>query len=785
MSDLHAQGLVENLTPREVEILGLVSEGLSNRAIANRLFLSLDTIKWYNKQIFGKLGVKNRTQAVKKAREYRLFETQQPPDTEDKRALTNLPAPLNSFVGRENEITEIKGLLETKRLVVLTGTGGSGKTRLALKVTRELAKFYRDGTWLVELESVKDPTMVTDAIAQVLKVFKPGDVPLVEVLKRFLARKHLLLVLDNFEHLLEAASLVGELLAVAPQITVLATSRERLHIYGEHEYPVQPLSVPNLSSTESPEQLNRYDSIRLFVERAQAVQPGFTLNDGQASAVAKICARLDGLPLAIELAASQVKTQPPGVLVERLGDVLDALPRGPRDLPARQRTLRATIEWSYELLNSNEKILFSRLAVFNGGGTLDAITSICEDQSTGKGMNLLTAMVEKNLVYPRQGGDGELRFMMLNTIHEYAAKCLQANGEAERILNRHAVYFTRLAETAAIDIRGPKQNYWFLRLRAEQDNLRSVFTWSFSGSEVEYGLRLAAALRDYWYYSGLGVEGWHWTHLALGRSNEGEPALRAAVLHSAGQISYIIAEFSRGKSYLKKALHLYNQLGDERNIAWSLVELGGLYMENEDEYAEGISLVTQGLAILREVDDKPGIAYALNLLGELARLQGDYQSSERYYLESLAVVKETGERMREGILLSNLCFIAYHQKNYQLAKQHIQEALFILWELNRNYRLAVYFGALAGPTVGLGNPSEAAQLLAVSHTQVEAMGARIQPADLVEHDRIENEIRSQLGEQDFLEEWRLGQEMSLEEALSMALSDFEPGEGTLERGENC
>jgi predicted ATPase len=648
-----------------------------------------------------------------------------------------------------------------------------------LQVAGEIVNFYRDGTWLVELASVKDPAMVSDAIAQALKVFKPGDVPLVDVLKRSLAHKHLLLVLDNFEHLLEAASLVGELLAAAPQMTALVTSRERLYIYGEHEYPVQPLKIPNVLSEESAEQLNRYDSITLFVERAQAVQPGFTLNDAQATAVAEICVRLDGLPLAIELAASQLKTQPPSVLVERLGDILDALPRGPRDLPARQRTLRATIEWSYDLLKLNEKKLFSNLAVFNGGGTLDAITSICGEEATDNITTLLTALVEKNLVYPRQGMDGELRFMMLNTIHEYATECLLAGVEADSMLNRHAEYFTHLGEKAAREMRGPKQNFWFLRLRSEQDNLRSVFTWSFSVSEAEYGLRLAAALRDYWYYNGLAVEGRRWTNLALDRSSDGKPALHAAILHSAGQISYVIGEFSRGKSYLNMALDLYYQLGDERNKAWSTVELGGLYMENEDEYAEGIRLVSEGLAILQEVRDKPGMAYAFNILGELARLQGDYKASEHYYIESLKLVKETGERMREAILLSNLCYIAYHQKNYQLAKRYIQEALFILWDLNHEYRLAVHFGTLAGPTVGLGKPLEAAQLLGVSHTLVEVMGTRIQPADLVEHDRIESVIRSQLGEEVFLEAWEAGQEMSLEEAISMALSDMELGDGNV------
>jgi DNA-binding CsgD family transcriptional regulator len=332
---------------REIEILNLISDGLSNREIGQRLYLSLNTVKWYNKHLFAKLGVNSRTQALKLARQYNLLQPQADAKEEEKPyPINNLPAQLTSYVGRTREITEIQKLLADCRLVVLTGAGGTGKTRLALQVAEALSTHYRHGVWLVELAPLSDPALVADAIGRVLKVKPSGDTSLIEAVKRNLARRRLLLLLDNFEHLLEAAPLVTELLAAAPQLSVLATSRDRLRLYGEVEYPVRPLSLPDLRQKESGQELLAYEAVDLFIQRAQAAQPSLEIHDANVSAAARICLRLDGLPLAIELAASQVKIYPPSILAQRLEHSLGALPDGPRDLPARQRSLRATIEWS-------------------------------------------------------------------------------------------------------------------------------------------------------------------------------------------------------------------------------------------------------------------------------------------------------------------------------------------------------------------------------------------------------------------------------------------------------
>jgi predicted ATPase/DNA-binding CsgD family transcriptional regulator len=465
---------------REIEILRAISDGMSNHEIARKLALSLETIKWYNKQIFVKLGVNSRTQAVNKAAAlgllaaHRLAAMQE----ESRRPRHNLPAWLSSFVGREKEMADIRRLLEASRLVVLTGPGGCGKSRLASRVAAELVGIYPDGVWLVEFASIRDPALVAHALAQLLQVNARSDQSPGDAVKSFLEPKHLLLLLDNIEHLPEAHPLVGELLAAAPQVTVLATTRERLHIYGEQEYPVHPFSVPDPRAPDANGPWLDLEAIQLFVQRARAVDPGFTADEPQLLAIATICFQLDGLPLAIELAASMVKTLPPSLLAEQLDKDPGALTSGPRDLPARQRTLRATLDWSYNLLQDDERTFFARLAVFCGGGTLEAILHVCPNGLARDPLALLSGLVGKNLVYTCQDSDGEQRFMMLNTVHEYAAERLSESSEADSIRGLHAEYYTRLVEAAADGIRGPKQDYWFARLRAEPGNLQEASAWS-------------------------------------------------------------------------------------------------------------------------------------------------------------------------------------------------------------------------------------------------------------------------------------------------------------------
>jgi len=769
MESLQTQTWIEPFSRREVEILRLISDGMSNNEISQKLLLSPETIKWYNKQIFGKLGARSRTQAAKMAVSYGLLDRRAAVIEEPKKT-TNLPSPLTSFVGRKKEIAEIKQLLKSSRLLALTGPGGCGKSRLALQVAEELASAYRDGAWLVEFGSISDPSLAANAIVQALKVNASGDTDLVEVLKRFLTHKHLLLVLDNLEHLPDAHPLVGELLAASPHVTVIATSRERLHLYGEQEYPVHPFDLPDSQQAQSGQRLMENEAVSLFIQRARAVLPVFNVDMEKLEPIARICIRLDGLPLAIELAASMVRTHSLSFLARRLDHSLDTLSGGPRDLPVRQRTLRATLDWSYNLLTENEKRFFARLAIFRGGGSLDAILQVCSNGLPGDMIDSLSALVEKNLVYTRQDVDGEQRFMMLETIRDYASERLSEFGEEEDIQSRHAEYYTRLVELSETEIHSPKLDYWFARLTAEQANLHAIFHWSFGGTESEYGLRLVSALYYYWFYNGLAAEGGRWVDQALEKSANASPVLRAGVYRCAAQIAYEVTDIVKGKEYAGKALELYRKLGDERNVARSLVNLSQLLVEDHGNVVEAIELCTQGLEIYRKLEDKAGMGYAFNSLGEHSRLQSAYEDARHYYEQSLACAVETGERQRQAVIFNNLSFVAFHQQDYPRALKYAQQSLLVARELNNVYRQACFIATSAGPFIAMGQPERAAKVLGASHARFEALGTHHQAADLKEFDQFHSEVKSLIGEAAYQAAWQAGQALTLQEAVDLTLS---------------
>jgi non-specific serine/threonine protein kinase len=443
-------------------------------------------------------------------------------------APNNLPSQLTSFIGREREIEEIKALLSTARLVTLTGPGGTGKTRLGLQVAASLLNDFESGVFFVALASISDPGLVASSIAQTLGVKDTGVRPILESLKNFLQAKQTLILLDNFEHVVDAATLVTELLSACPRLKVLVTSREPLHVYGEHQFPVPPLTLPEPKQLPPIESLSHYEAVALFIQRALAVKPDFVLTDENAPAVAEICIRLDGLPLAIELAAARIKLLPPHAILDKLEHRFNLLTGGPRDLPARQQTLRGAIEWSYALLDEEEKKLLRRLSVFAGGCTLEAAEAVCNwfvvapsgagraegenfsppPQSSssprspmpeGITTNLkvevldgLTSLVDKSLLRQIEQPDGEPRFMMLETIREFGLECLIAGGEKEAFRQAHRDFFLKFSEEAESQLTGPQQKKWLESLEQEHDNLRSAFDWSLKNNgEMEAGLRSA------------------------------------------------------------------------------------------------------------------------------------------------------------------------------------------------------------------------------------------------------------------------------------------------------
>ena len=391
----------------------------------------------------------------------------------------NLPLQPTPLVGREREVAEIadRARSEEVRLLTLTGPGGTGKTRLALQVAADLLEEFKDGVFFVILATITDPELVASTIAGPLGIKESGDQPLEESLKAYLRDRNLLLVLDNFEQVLEGAPLVGEFLGACPKLKILATSRIPLRLYGEQEYPVPPLALPDPGVLPPLEILTQYEAVRLFVERARTVKPDFTVTNESAPAVAEICARLDGLPLAIELAAARVRLLPPQKMLQRLGNRMKLLKGGARDLPTRQQTLRGAIDWSHDLLEE-EKILFRRLSVFAGGRTLEAIEEICDPEGALDALEGLESLLEKSLLRQEEGPGGEPRFVMLETIHEYAREKLQASGEAEEIKRLHAEYFLALAKEAEPELVGPDQVEWMDRLATEHDNMRAALSWA-------------------------------------------------------------------------------------------------------------------------------------------------------------------------------------------------------------------------------------------------------------------------------------------------------------------
>jgi non-specific serine/threonine protein kinase len=564
-------------------------------------------------------------------------------------------------------------------------------------------------------------------------------------------------------------------------LKVLVTSRQVLQVYGEQEYLVPPLAVPVLQRLERLSALTGYEAVELFCERVQAVKPDFALNEDNAGAIAEICVRLDGLPLAIELAAARSKLLSAEMIRDRLESRLSMLTIGARDLPSRLQTLRGTIDWSYDLLDEGEQALFARLSVFQGGRTIEAAEEICAPGLAIPMMDGLESLLNRSLLHQEKGFKGEPRFLMLETIHEYAREKLAESGEAGKLQCRHAVYFAGLAEQAEMELTGPKQSDWFERLRLEHDNMRTALAFALANDEKVVGLRIASALRDFWNYGGHVGEGMGWIECLLDNAEDAPTNLRAKALNTAGLLSFSQGNLEQGKLFNKEALALYQKMGDPANSAWALLFLGGHSAGSLSEIKEGMTLTEQALALFRTQDDRAGIIQALNLRGELARLAGDYDHAGEAYEECLFHCRVTGNRLREAIVRNNLGLIAQYQGDNDQAISHLIKALVLSKDLNANYPSAIIIAVLSGPVAARGNPERAAQLLGASDGLLKAIGLCLQPADQPEVDRFETAVRQQLGEEAFKSAWEKGQAMSLEQAIAFALEDDTEAEGSRTR----
>ncbi len=758
------------LNEREKEILKRLSTGLSDQQIADELFLSLNTVKWYNRQIYSKLGVRSRTQAIACVKDLGLLDSgvSMSPQPVPR---YNLPAQTLLFIGRSREIAEVKQLLHTSRLLTLTGTGGTGKTRLALRVATEVAEAFADGVCFVDLAPLSDHTLVAKAIAGALGVVENPTEPLPDTLKRALAQRELLLLIDNFEHVIKVAPLVSELLAASSRLKVFVTSREPLRLAEEQEYLVPSLSLP-LAEATSVQHLIESEAGLLFVRRAQMTLPRFELSDGIAPVIGQICTRLDGLPLALELAAARCKLFTPQALLERLegtreNSPLRLLAGGSRDAPPRQRTLRDSIEWSYNLLDEDEKLLLARLAAFRGGHSLEAIEGVCGEDLSIDVLDGLASLVDKNLVQQKEIPGGEPRFVMLEMIQEYARERLKASSEEETMRRRHAEYFVSVAERAEPEMRGAWYDHWSGRLELDLENLRAVLEWSLSGGDVALGVRLAGALCLFWYGNGYHVEGRRWTQQLLERLDEVPLVYHPKFLLSAGHLAFIY-DLDTGKSLFLRALDSSRNVGDRLQMAWALALLGYTMMR---ELQAAMPIAQEGLALFRDLNHQPGIAQVLNIIGEILRFNGDDGRAKRAYEECLAVSQQTGETRRIIFMYHNLTFIALHEGEAERARDLGRQGLLLARAMNNRLELAKSPAILAGAIGALGRPQPAARLLGASERALERLGAFHQPNDTWEIDGMIAAVRAQLDEATFQAAWAEGRELTLEQAVTQALDE--------------
>jgi predicted ATPase/DNA-binding CsgD family transcriptional regulator len=600
---------------------------------------------------------------------------------------SNIPAHLPPLIGREQDMTAIRSLLKQLdvQLLTLVGTGGVGKTSLALHVANELRQEFPHGVYVVALAPINDPSLVIFTIAQTFGLRASNDRTYLDILTEFLRSRHLLLVLDNFEQVIPAAPMLTELLLNCPTLKLLVTSRESLNLRQERVFPVLSLNLPNLKELSNFTSLSQFAAIALFVQRTQAVKADFHLNESNANTVAEICTRLDGLPLAIELAATRMRLLSPQQLLARLGKRLQVLTGGSRDLPTRQQTLRSTIQWSYDLLNVEEQRLFRRLAIFVGGCSIEAVESISESIThaiSEESMNVLDAcisLLDKQLIQQRQQPDGDSRLYMLETIREFALECLYTSRETDLAGEAHAKYYQAYVEKSAPPVFDPKEMEWFDKLDQEQDNLRATLNWFIEKQDAEMALRLSGTLVRFWGVRGYMYEARQWLEQALNmRENATLPAL-ANALNGTGWLSIEFGEYVQAEALCKESLTLYQKLGDERGMALAYHRLGGAY-SRIDGTAARVAL-EESVSLYRKIGDKGGLAYSLMALGTVNIAHGENSLALLQLQEGLEQCRELG--IKEGIAWSllMLALLFLTENNLSKVTPLLEESLMLFSEI--------------------------------------------------------------------------------------------------------
>ena len=693
----------------------------------------------------------------------------------------NLPAQVNRFFGRERDLLALSELLfpgkSPVRLVTLVGPPGVGKTRLALEAAARLlpqqARTFPDGIFFVDLAPLATPELVLPTIAQVLKVKERGGRPLLATLKDILRHKHMLLLLDNFEHVLRATTQVGELLAAAPNLRVLATSRTPLRLYGEQEYPVEPLPLPDPNAPlEGSEEGNA--ALALLVDRARARRPDFCLSVEERAAAAEICLRLGGLPLAIELAAGHLKAHSPTEVLERLKPMLPLLGAAPRDWPARHRTLRRAIDWSYDLLGEREQTLFALLSLFAGGCTLAAAEAVCASLCAGDVARGLATLVEHSLIQ-RVIQEGEVRFTMLAPLREYALERLERSGRREEAGRRYLAYYAEMGGAARREWSGPQQGFWLKQLNTEVDNLRAALGWALEGTadaaRVQTGAKLAEDTMQFWEASGRITEGRAWVERALSYRSCLSVERQVHLLNSAGWFAQIQGEYSIAEKCYEEGIALARREEDPALVSMGLHSLATMAGRRGD-YRRARSLLEEAIAVEQEASGgamTTQLSRMLNNLAIVCKHLGEYERAEALLEESLAFKRAQGDLLGVAASLVNLGNLALAREDYAGAEEYFRESLRLRQSLGDRKGILTLLPSLAEAAALRGQAVRSVRLYAANQALRQDMGYPMTAAQQEDADRRIAALREELGTAHFAAAWAGGETMTLEQVVAYAL----------------
>ncbi|HEX2054175.1 MAG TPA: AAA family ATPase [Actinomycetota bacterium] len=681
----------------------------------------------------------------------------------------NLPLPVSAFVGRQRELRDLKKALADNRMVTMTGTGGTGKSRLAIQAGNELLDSFEDGVFIVFLASVGDPELVPSAVAQTLGLQKQGLTSVMETVVRYLSGKQMLLILDNFEHLLPAASFVAELLAETAHLKILVTSRAALRISAEQEFPVPPMSLPSRYGDDLNE-LEQSEAVTLFLQRARLVRPDFELTPSNAAAIREICLRLDGLPLALELAAARMRTLLPHQVASRLNRSLDLLTSGARDLPDRQRTLRNTVAWSFELLDQDQRRLFCQLGVFVGGFSLDAVEAVCCDDA----LDLLEGLAEHSLVKAVTGLQGT-RYLLLEPVREYAVERLEEGGEADATRERHARYFLEMAERAGKQMLGPEQVEWLDRLEMENDNLRAALAWAIGAGRHELAARMSWSLWMFWWLHGYHQEGRRSMESLL--RLDLPAASRSMALVVAGNMALVAGDHPAAQAWFREGIELAREIGDYPRLAIALQSLG-LSALNGMQLDEAVSAFAEALPLFTAAGNQMMVSGIHTHLGTAALLRGDLETADASTRQGLEIARRSADPVSTYFALYNLGQVALARRNFEEAAPLLREGLSLARQIGNQARVTYFLESLAIVFGAQGDVDRAARLLGASAAlkdagEIATFNYLTPSRDLYE--RAVEAVRAKMGREGYDEAFNDGRQLTLQQAVAYALEGELPG----------